>query len=1740
MRSHWTFRLLSTSLAAGQVFLGLPTPARAASSKELAKEEQQPAPPQPEVKVNRTRPNVAPPPMFPTFSAQPTVEEISRARVFDEPLIPMMVAPSPQENRALAQAILSYLKGGGGENLGALEVFLEGHSTTPWRASLLTGMGVVYRRTGYFSRAVRAWQEAWDISKRAQDPRQRILANRALGELAELNARLGRFEELRALFQEIEGREIGGSAEQKLNAARQGLFMMEDRPTEAFVCGPMALDRILAYKKANYIRDPKILAVRGTTKGTSLLQIRNLSVDLNHPMQMAKRESADAPILVPAMIHWKAGHFAAIVDQAPGRLLIHDPTFGEELWISRRAFDDENSGYFLVESGPLPQGWHNVTDEEGANVWGKGPTNISNPQGMGCGAHGSGGNGGGCQGEKCPGGLAVYRFHTMLVNLNVTDKPVGYSAPRGPSVYFAVTYNHREVFQPDIPYYSNLGPKWTHNWLSWIEDDPAQPAQPVNLYLRSGGQETYADYNSGTQSYGYNRRSRAFVVRASSSPLRYERRMPDGSMEVFEQVDGASTFPRKVFLTRIQDPQGNVLTFTYDSSLRLTAVTDAIGQVTTFSYELTADPLKITKVTDPFGRFARFEYGAGKLVKVTDVVGLDSQFEYGSGDFMTALVTPYGRTTFERFEQGRRFWLQATDPLGAKERLEYVNASTDAISDEEAIAVIPYYLPPELIPPGFDPGFYANGIYRNTFFWDKRASALYPGQYSKAKLIHWLHGINATETVDFIENEKNPLEATRTFYKYPGQITIQNFGTHPKPSAVGKVMDDGSAQIWQYEYESQTGKVTRETDPLGRAVTYTYAPNGIDLLEARQVNGESTDRLWTATYNNQHKPLTLTDAAGQTTTFTYNTAGQVLTVLTPPHGELTQAQRTTTYSYDTNGYLQSVTGPATGATTSYTYDGYSRVRTVTDSDSYTLTNDYDALDRQTKVTYPDGTYEETVYNRLDAEKRRDRLGRWSETFYDALRRPVATRDPLGRTTTQQWCNCGSLDKVIDANNNATTWERDLQGRVTREVRADSSAWEYTYENTTSRLKQRKDPKNQLTNYSYLLDNNLQQVSYTNAVVTTPNVSFTYDPVYNRLATMTDGTGTTTYSYNPITTSPPLGAGELASVDGPLANDTVSYTYDEVGRVASRGLSGFVSSFSYDALGRLSTQGSPVGNFVPSYDGTTFRPLTLSYPNGQTTQYTYFPNSGDHRLQQIKHLAPGGPTISKYDYTYSLTGNLATWSQQVGANPAKLYTLGYDAGDQLTTASVSGPSPLPVPSRFAYSFDPAGNRTAEQLDDTVTGASHDNRNRLTSHQPGGALFFRGTLNEPATVSIQGKSGQVAADNRFAGPAQVPSGTSNVVVAATDPSGNTRTNTYQVTEAGSTTTYTYDAAGNLTGDGTRTFEYDAEHRLTAVKQEAATLASFVHDGNGRRAQKTAGGVTTTYVYDGDGVIEERLSTGGTLKYVRGPRIDQHWAMRDGGGVVTYFLADHLGSVVQTTDASGAVTLTRDYDPYGNPLSGASQSGYAFTGRDWDAETGLLYMRSRYYDPKPGRFLSEDPIGLENLYGYVANRPTIGTDPYGLIDPFTLCFRYGICPPPGGPSATVIPPPPKPRPTPTPINCSGGPNAAMSARWVPPPPPQCIGPSLCPCGYVAVPDAASAGLCFIAGGNVPTIGTAASGQGTPPSGMGGAAGRRTGTAGPPNTGGTAPEVPNPGAAAGAGIAFITTNASFCGKVGIKCVPK
>ena len=117
---------------------------------------------------------------------------------------------------------------------------------------------------------------------------------------------------------------------------------------------------------------------------------------------------------------------------------------------------------------------------------------------------------------------------------------------------------------------------------------------------------------------------------------------------------------------------------------------------------------------------------------------------------------------------------------------------------------------------------------------------------------------------------------------------------------------------------------------------------------------------------------------------------------------------------------------------------------------------------------------------------------------------------------------------------------------------------------------------------------------------------------------------------------------------------------------------------------------------------------------------------------------------------------------------------------------------------------------------------------------------------------------------------------------------------------------------------------------------------------------------------------------------------------GGTVTYVYTDPQGTPLAETDASGNITATFDYTPYGTyapngtSTPGPNPNGPGYTGHVNDPETNLVYMQARYYDPSTGHFLSTDPVRPVpgdafnfNRYAYVDNNPIIGMDPTGMED-------------------------------------------------------------------------------------------------------------------------------------------------------------
>ena len=441
--------------------------------------------------------------------------------------------------------------------------------------------------------------------------------------------------------------------------------------------------------------------------------------------------------------------------------------------------------------------------------------------------------------------------------------------------------------------------------------------------------------------------------------------------------------------------------------------------------------------------------------------------------------------------------------------------------------------------------------------------------------------------------------------------------------------------------------MTKAVDPLGREISFVYDTNDVDLIEARQTRASQNELLYSGTYNEQHLPLTKTDTSRQTTTFTYNSRGQVLTIANPRN-------ETTSYTYDTNGYLVVIDGPLPGTNDAshFSYDAVGRLRTAGDQDGYTLTFDYDNLDRITKITFPDGTFDQIVYNRLDPEVIRDRAGREIKLTHDALGQLTSVQDALGRVTRYQWCGCGGLDALIDPLGRTTSWVRDLQGRVMSKVYPDGSQVRYEYDTATGWLKSIRDEQNQVTMFDRNLDGTLRQKRFLNSLISTPAVAFTYDPNYRRALTMTDGIGQTSFGYYPVTGAASLGAGQLASVDGPLPNDTITFEYDELGRESARSINSMRVARTWDAKGRLIQMTNSLGTFTYSWDGASTRLSSLQFPNGQHSTFSYFPNLKDQLLQQISHFKPDSSLLSRFTYDYNVLQQVIQATRET-AGPARL-------------------------------------------------------------------------------------------------------------------------------------------------------------------------------------------------------------------------------------------------------------------------------------------------------------------------------------------------------------------------------------------------------------------------------------------------------------------------------------------------------
>ena len=1467
--------------------------------------------------VNRTVPKVTPPATRLTFSATPTDADFLRTGLFTEPLAPV-AETTVNENRDLAHALLAYRdatrKSGANDAVDPILAFLTAHPDSAWKPVLQLDLGIIYRQTGHFSKALEIWQTGWNETKGLTDPRGQTVANALAARLSQLEAYLGRKELLQPLLDSIKPRSVGGTSEQLITDSNTGLYDMLHHPEDSFRCGPLALTRIATFSSAK--PSPATLKVldeaHSTDHGLSLSMVQEVATKAGMPYQMAFR-SPGAAILMPAVAHWKVGHYAAIVNKVDGRLVVEDSTFGEDIRVSPSTLDEEASGYFLVRAGALPKGWRKVSKDEGDRIWGRGNTGQNHDNGA--------------TGNQCDGGdgCTSPTVEPEVVGLQLNDVPVGYTPPVGPAVRFHLVYSHRDAEQPTTGFpYTNFGPKWTLNWVSYVNVGSSSSV----LYRRGGGTEPFmigsanissapGPYSTAFMGFNPGSTSSAFTGLTITNP--------DGSTEEYNQPNAAGT---QYFLSAVSDAAGNTVTLTYDSQMRIVAITDAIGQVSTLTYGLASNPTAVTKITDPFGRSATFTYTAdGHLGSITDTLGITSSYTYGQArasgidpDFVNTLTTPYGTTTFTfgdvntNASLGDTRFLKTVDPLGRTSYVEF-NQGVDAGDTSNGSLKNGSGLMPT--PTGMlTCNQYLN--YRNTFIFDANQYALATQggslNYSMAHVIHWLHTSDGQAAARFRESEKQPLE-NRVWYNYPSQPSciyapVSNSNTVTpggsiRPTYVARVLDNGATQVQSFTYNAQ-GNLLTATDPVNRQMTYTYATNGIDLLKVSNTTGGAQQLLNTYTYNNIHRPLTSTGANGKTQHFQYNAAGENTRYTN-------QAGHSTALVYDQDGRLKSITGAIGGATYTFAYDSVSRVAAATDPAGSTLRFSYDAADRLTSVTFPDGTSSTNAYTLLDRTSSTDRLSQTTHYQFDSDRELMATTDPLGHSRQFGYTLAGVLSSITDENNHTTTLIRDGQNRLIQKRQADGTSEIFAYQGALSLVATITDALGQVTSYVNNTDNTVAAIGY-NSTNPTAAVSFAYDPAYRRLVSMTDGVGTTTYSYYPVS-SATLGANQLKSVSSPVAGttqtDTVAYSYDALNRVVSYSVNGVPESFGFDALGRVTSVANALDTFSYSYSDGTRRITGVTSGSGPAIAMSYFGPAGDELLKQISITTNSGATsLSQFSYTYDANDNLT--GETVSALSLQTTNYTYDAVNRLTAGTLAGSSSP----QYAYGYDAASN--------------------LTSITNGGsAQSFTYTS------------------------------TNTDVSAVYDANGSP-------TSLGANT-YTWDGVNRI---------------ASVSNSVNSTSSSFTYDGLGRlvRIVDSSNGVVTadhSYTWCGAArcLAHDNTQSGS-------PVSTQYFSQGViAAGTPYYYVKDLLGSVNALVTGSGSVASQFTYDPYGNrtTVSGTVISDIGYAGYFYHAGSGLDFALNRAYDPVHARWLNRDPIGEAgglNLYGYVGGRPVSQNDPSGLF--------------------------------------------------------------------------------------------------------------------------------------------------------------
>ncbi|MFG3224008.1 LamG-like jellyroll fold domain-containing protein [Kitasatospora sp. NPDC048194] len=1083
------------------------------------------------------------------------------------------------------------------------------------------------------------------------------------------------------------------------------------------------------------------------------------------------------------------------------------------------------------------------------------------------------------------------------------------------------------------------------------------------------------------------------------------------------------------------DPMGGVTRYGYDALSRRTSLTDPLGQVTRYTYtprsqpattvvegwngdgkgvrDLTLDSRaydpagRLASVTDAMGAVTSYTYfddGLPATVTAENVTQADGTThsivleadEYDGAGHLIKQTTGGGRTTAVRtIDPSGRVTQTVTDPAGLKRTTslgydadDHVTTSTIKVSDTE------------------------NSVQTNAY--DTA------GRLTRSQLSSSTGGPTAVSTFSYDQRGlltsatspngnapgADPTAYTATFqYDTLGRRTAT---TAPPVAAESGGTPAATVRPTTTTGYNAFGEVVSTKDPLGQVTKLTVDPLG-RVTETRLPSytppgaTAALNPISRIEYDKLSRVTATTDPAGRRTTFGYdrldhqnlrvdpNSTGpfQPQTGDTPP---------TWTTTWTPTGLQLSATDPL-GARTEATYDQLGRTLTTTvverqpTPQNLTAKFTWDDAGNRTVVTTPAGSSTTATYNPAgEAIATTDPVGRVSKAEYDGLGRTVRAIAPLGESVRTRYDGLG---------NPAATDNLDPAGTVLRTTTA-------TYDLEGKPLTTTSPTTGAVTRTDYDALGRLVKLTEPVAAGQGISTTFGYDAAGNRTR-LTDGKGNTTvYTYN--TWGLPESTVEPSTTAHPAAADrTWTTAYDVAGQaVRSTEPGGVVRTSSYDPLGRLVRE-SGTGAEV----GTTDRELAYDKAGHLIRHNSSALNGQNYAYNDRGLLIKAGTDLTTPDQTWEYDANGRVTKRT--DKDTGLTVLGYKADGQLDWAN--NPK-LNIKNWYGYDGDGRPSKQWYiQADPVDTSKDQVKSERRLSYDPLGRLAGDQLLAVGATAApLSGTTYEYDLDNRLT--------RKTVSGGATDPVKDNRYG-YDLagrltswTADGTTTAYTWDAAGNRTGNGTATASYDERNRLLSDG-----TSTYRYTARGTMAAVTTGTKEDTLAYDAFG----RLITEGTTTYTYDglDRVTSRNAARfsyDGGsnnltgdGTWTY-ARDTAGNLLGAANATTSVRLRTDqhtdvtttldhngttvtgsttYDPFGKPTvtSGTGttlgyQSGWT------DPSTGDVNMAARWYRPGTGGFTSRDSYLLSPTPSVQANRYTYGNaSPINGTDPSGHCF-WDVC--------------------------------------------------------------------------------------------------------------------------------------------------